>query len=150
EAVAAEQLQAVYRRRAIRLAERQRRAVSGSPQIAILVFLLGEERYGLELSGVVQVFPALACTPVPGGPLPLLGISNFHGEVRSVIDFRRLVHLAANEVDSPDTRSGSNHASGYLLLLRSANGEFALRVEQVESIHHLDVSDWKAAMGQQS
>ena len=52
----------------------------------ILVFGLGEEFYGLEISRIQEVIPAPQLHYIPLAPQGLLGALNFHGSVVPVLD----------------------------------------------------------------
>ena len=71
-------LEAVFRTRAVRLAMRNNgRQVAKSTRI--LVFLLGQERYGIEVDKALGVAPFADCTPVPAAPPEVCGIVHFGG-----------------------------------------------------------------------
>jgi purine-binding chemotaxis protein CheW len=129
------QLCEIRRARAERLAAGRPSARSATDVLSIFVFKLGEESYGVELRHVVRVFPQTNVTPVPGGATALLGIANLQGEVRSVLDLRRLLSL-------PD---GGSEADGYVLLLRRAGGMVGLRVEQLSEVRHVARAEVTAA-----
>ena len=63
-----ERRDAVYRRRALELADRQAQAEGPSAALRVLAFTLGAEHYGLELADLVEMLPFARCTPVPGAP----------------------------------------------------------------------------------
>jgi purine-binding chemotaxis protein CheW len=52
----------------------------------ILVFGLGEEFYGLEISRIQEVIPAPQLHYIPLAPQGLVGALNFHGSVVPVLD----------------------------------------------------------------
>jgi purine-binding chemotaxis protein CheW len=122
----------IFRRRAERLSAPTRNATSQT-QSPVFVFRLGDERYGIELRHVAQVFPGTRITPVPGGPDWLAGVANLHGEVRSILDARRLLAL-------PDAVAESNH---YILLLRWEERRAGLRVEHVDGISPVATQELK-------
>jgi len=98
----ADNLAAIYRERAARLAGRRAQAAAPATTLRILVFTLGPERYALEFADLVELLPFGNCTPVPGGAPQLLGVINFHGEIRSVVDLGRLLDLpAAHKPEAP-------------------------------------------------
>jgi purine-binding chemotaxis protein CheW len=119
-----ERTEAVFRQRAARLAQRRAQAEAPAGTLRVLVFALGEERYALDLSDLTELLPFTGCTPVPGGPPPLLGVLNVHGEIRSVVDLGRLLDLPA--------RDGGT--GGYVLLIRRHGREVTLRVDRLEGI----------------
>src|SRR5688500_3176258 len=82
-------VEAAFRHRAEQLASRRARETDRTAGLRVLVFALGADRYGIELSDLVEVVPFARCTSVPGGPRQLLGVINFRGAVRSVVDLGR-------------------------------------------------------------
>jgi chemotaxis-related protein WspB len=56
----------------------------------VLVFHIGEERFGLRLAGVSQVLPAAALTALPLTPDYVGGLLDLHGTPVPVIDLARL------------------------------------------------------------
>jgi purine-binding chemotaxis protein CheW len=117
-----EQIAAVYRRRAEQLARRRGLARSPAGAFAVLVFVLGSERYALPLTDLAGLFPQTACTPAPGGPPELLGIANVRGVLRSVVDLGRLLGLSPAQAG----------AGGYVLLVQKGGRQAALRVDRAE------------------
>jgi purine-binding chemotaxis protein CheW len=115
-------LEAVYRRRAEQLAVRRGRVSEAAATEPVLVFGMGTERYGLPLRDLEVVLPFANCTPVPGARPELLGVTNVRGEVRSVVDLRRILEL-------PEAPA---KGSGYVLLVRHDDQVVGLRVDGLE------------------
>jgi purine-binding chemotaxis protein CheW len=126
-----EQIEAAFRDRARQLAQRHAHTHSPSTPFRVLVFALGKEHYGLDLGVVVELLPFTNCTRVPGAPAQLLGVTNVHGEIRSVIDLRHLLELPDEERNSP----------GYILLIRHQDCEVGLRVDGIEKIRAVSPED---------
>jgi chemotaxis signal transduction protein len=122
-----ERLQEEYRRRAEELAQRGRQGSDSARGLRVLVFWLGNERLAFVFSDVAELLPFSLCTPVPGGPPQLLGVTNIHGEIRSVVDLGRLLELP----------EGDSSTSGYVLLLRQQGRLAALRVDRLDNIQSL-------------
>jgi purine-binding chemotaxis protein CheW len=115
---------AVFRERAAQLAARRSQAAAPSAALRVLVFWLGGERYGLEFGDVAELLPFANCTPLPGAPPQLVGVTNVHGEIRSVVDLGRLLDLP----------EGEGRAAGYILLVRKEGREIGLRVDGIDKI----------------
>ena len=120
----AEKIDRVYKDRAIQMAKRRAGAATNEGTISVLVFSLGQETYGIAISDLVEVLPSTKCTPVPRAPAEIAGVINLRGELRSVIDLRRLLSLppAADEPVS------------CILMLRNGRDEVGLKVGQVERV----------------
>jgi len=59
----------------------------------ILVFILDEQRYGLDLDAVDRVVRAVAVTLLPDAPEVVLGIINVQGRIVPVINMRNCFRL---------------------------------------------------------
>jgi purine-binding chemotaxis protein CheW len=121
----------IYRQRAAELAARRGDETGERDAMSVLVFALGNERYALELSDLVEVLPLTRSNPVPGADPVLLGVMNVAGEIRSVLDPARLFDLP-EDGERPD---------GYVVLLRNGDIEFGLRVDQVERLETIARAD---------
>jgi purine-binding chemotaxis protein CheW len=119
-----ERAAAVFRERAAGLAARRARAAEAVGSVRVLTFALGSERYALPLADLAGLLPLAGCTPVPGAPPELAGVMNARGTIRSVVDLGRLLGLPGRDAVG----------AGYVLLLRRAGGEAALRVDAVDRI----------------
>jgi chemotaxis signal transduction protein len=120
----------VFRRRARQLAER--RTVSRRADThPVLVFRLDRERYAIEVSELLEVLPYRGCTAVPGAPAAVLGVLNVRGDIRPVVDLRRLLGVTAAE--SASLR--------YLLMLRHESGAIGLAVDALETVRQVEAGE---------
>lgn len=119
-----EKIERVYRSRAIQMAKRRSGTEANVPATRVLVFSLGTETYGISIADLVEVLPPTKCTLVPRAAAEIAGVINLRGELRSVIDLRRLLALppAAEEPVS------------CILMLRHGRDEVGLKVGQVERV----------------
>jgi len=123
-------LQALLRRRAARLAERRLDAVV-EPTVEILGFQLGAEWCGLPLTVVAEVQPFRRCTPVPGLVPEVLGVINLRGQIRPVLDLRRLV----------GAKPADGEAEGYILFLRDGAGLLGARVDGMSAVRRIRLDE---------
>ena len=88
----------------------------------LLVFHIGQDRYGLRLGVVQRVLPLMELKRLPLAPPAVAGLLNLHGSTLPVIDLSRLGGGAAS-AEHVDTRivvvhytapQGSVHALGLL------------------------------------
>jgi purine-binding chemotaxis protein CheW len=84
----------VLRARARRLASREqgraRSATADSEQYETYVcFRLLDERYGVPLAAVSEVFPLRTIVSIPGAPRHVLGLTRLRGKVIALVDLRR-------------------------------------------------------------
>ena len=114
-----------YRRRAARLARPVGRAeADGMPGDAVLIFLLGVERYGIELRFLKAIIAHPVCCPVPGAPPRVAGVLQVRGDIRPVWELTRILGL-------PDLPAGDPEV---VLLVRKGAQEVGLRASRVETI----------------
>jgi purine-binding chemotaxis protein CheW len=116
-------IKAVFRKRAIRLAQSDtadKLASAGSPA---LIFRLARERYAIELNDLAEVLPFRGCAHVPGRSSTFLGVINLRGEIRPVIDLGATL--------SENSRS----ESGFILILRKQVGLKVDDIEELREIH---------------
>jgi chemotaxis signal transduction protein len=129
-----ERLEPVFRLRAAQLARRGADEKGAGPVLCILVFSVCLERFALEIGDLAGVLPFTRCTPVPGGPRALLGVTNIDGVIRSVVDLGGLLEL-------PDL---GDRPLGYLLRVRHGEFQTVLRVDELDRIRPLAAGDWSA------
>lgn len=118
----------VLKLRAQRLAAARTATVQKPVGVAVLAFRIASEAYGLPLAALSEVMPLAACTPVPGLPQHLLGVTNVRGEIRPVMNLHAMLTLPEPD---PDQRP-------YAVFLRSPNRDVGLRVDAVERIRFID------------
>lgn len=63
--------------------------------IDLLLFLLGSERYGIQVQYIREIYPHQRITPVPRTPAHVIGVFSARGQLISVIDFCTFVGLPA-------------------------------------------------------
>jgi purine-binding chemotaxis protein CheW len=113
-----------FRRRAQVFARRERHQQTRTETSAVLVFELSTERYGIDLSRIVQVYPYINCSPIPGARSELLGVVNIRGHIYSVLDLAQILGLSKH----PDA------CCGCIVLVRHDGFEVGLRVDVVDQI----------------
>jgi chemotaxis signal transduction protein len=103
--------------------------------IPVVVLGIGHERFGIELQDVAEVFPPVLPTPVPGAAPVFSGVLNVHGEIRPVIDLRRLLGM---ETSAGAARNGD---LARVILLRKDGREMGLQIDSVEQIRWVASGD---------
>lgn len=121
----------VWRARANRLSQRPVVNESRKDAFPVVVLGLDDEYYAVRLSDVAEVLPPIQPTPVPGAAAIFAGVINVHGEIRPVIDLRRLLDVGI--VQDED--------SARVIMLRSSGRELGLRVGTVEQIRWLGLQE---------
>ncbi len=134
ETLERQRIEAVWRLRADRLSHRPRAAEAGQDFRPVIVLGIGAERYGIDLSDVAEVLPPTRATPVPGAPAVVAGVINVHGEIRPVMDLRRLLDMdAVPGVERPR-----------IVLLNQAGRQMGLQIDSVERIRWIGSRDMRA------
>ncbi|WP_305045152.1 chemotaxis protein CheW [Geoalkalibacter sp.] len=88
----------------------------------VLLFDLGGEAYGLEISLVREVLAAPRLYPIPRAPAALLGALNVHGRIVPLLDLGAWLGFAPAPLDAR------------VIVLSVAAGRLALAVHQVRRI----------------
>jgi chemotaxis signal transduction protein len=118
-----ERVRNAYRRRAKQMA--QPLDTGGRLEtLQVLVFRVGDGRYGIELAHLSEVIPHPLCAPVPGAPPELAGVLQVRGEIHAVWELSRVLGL-------PDVAPDD---SGSVLLLRTGSRDIGIKVSAVEEI----------------
>lgn len=85
ENLSPEELAEIWEKRAYDLAEAPPDDLVGST-LNLLVFRLGEERYGINVLNVREIYPLETLTPVPRTPQFVAGVFSARGRILSVVD----------------------------------------------------------------
>lgn len=87
-----EELQKIWAKRAYALAETPTIEATGQT-LDLLVFLLNNERYGLEVIHVREIYPLQQITVVPRTPDFVVGVFSARGRLISIVDLRAFFGL---------------------------------------------------------
>jgi purine-binding chemotaxis protein CheW len=101
----------------------------------ILVFELGNQRYGLPVADVIKTVRAVAITPLPQAPPIVEGILNFRGTVVPVLDIRARFHQRPKEMAIQD----------HFILARTGGRQVALRVDRATDLVRVPEKDIQEA-----
>jgi purine-binding chemotaxis protein CheW len=127
----AEDADRVLDARARRLALEPRESESAADRLEVVEFTLAGERYAIGSGHVREVCRLEDLTPLPGTPDFVLGVVNVRGEIRSVVDLKRVFDL-------PDTRITELNR---LILLDDGSMTFGVLADTVTGISTLDPAD---------
>jgi chemotaxis signal transduction protein len=128
----AERVAAVYRERAARLARRcaPEATCAAAP---VLLVRVGDERYAIELSEVVEVMACAARAPVPGSRERAAAVVNVRGEIRPVWDLAALLGSSAAPAQA-----------GSIVLVRRGDAVAGLGVDRLEQVRDVEAREWAA------
>ena len=112
---------------------------SPSGAVAVLAVLAGNEAYGLPLSAVREILAPPPVTEVPRAPEHVLGVISVRGQITTVIDLPKMLHL---EVEHPDPY-------GRVLLVDNGEELIGVAVDRVIQVYRLEPSqiEYASAMG---
>lgn len=96
----AEDVRRLLRERAERLARPTEPAPDSAAMLDLVVFSLGDQRYGVDALSVVDAARLGDLTAVPCTTAAVLGVVNHRGRVLAVLDLRRLAGSAGPEVEA--------------------------------------------------
>jgi chemotaxis signal transduction protein len=133
-----QRMEAVWGERANRLSKRPVLDGAGQNALPVIVLGIGKERYGVDLPDVAEVLPPIRITPVPGAAALFSGVINVRGEIRPVIDLRRLLGI----------ETAQNGDLARVILLRKEDRELGLQIDGVEQIRWIGAGDLQSANGE--
>lgn len=81
--------------RATALAREPVREEDNRERLDIMPFKLASECYAVEMRYIREIWPLTSILPIPHTPSFVLGVTNVHGEICSVIDLRQFFSLPA-------------------------------------------------------
>ncbi|KMO42627.1 hypothetical protein VQ03_10385 [Methylobacterium tarhaniae] len=120
-------------------------AGGGGASRSLLVCRAGAETVGLPLEGVAEVFRFRPCTPVPGAPAALVGLTGRGGILVSVVD------LATALGTAPAPPAGADgQGPGHVVVLRRDGPRIGLRVERVLAVAEAAVETSAEGLGRRA
>ncbi len=87
----------------------------------VMTFMLGDERYAIDIQHASEVIRHPRVTPVPGLIEWVLGVTNLHGEILSVVDLGRFLSLTGSAADE----------AGVLIVASAADQKIGLAVDDI-------------------
>ena len=107
--------------------------------VAVLAVLAGEEAYGFPLSAVREILVPPPLTEVPRAPEHFLGVIAVRGQIITVIDLPKMLHLEAEQ----------NDPYGRVLLVDNGEELIGVAVDRVIQVYRMepDQIEYASAMG---
>ena len=113
-----------------------RRGNESAPLREFLMFVVGGELFGIELTAIKEILSPPPVTPVPRSSREVLGVCSVRGLLVTVLCLRRKLHL-------PETVTGRRTR---ILLTTSEVGEtMGLLVDEVRQVVRLQASEIESA-----
>lgn len=101
----------------------------------LLLTQIGDHRYGLPETGIVELLRAVAITPLPKAPAIVEGVINVRGNLVSVLDIRARFRLPPKALDPAD----------HFVVARAGPRKVALRVDAALDLVDVPEGDIDAA-----
>ena len=74
-------------------------------EVQVVEFIIGEDKFAVNLFDVREIVEASKITPLPHAPSHIRGIIDLRGEITTIIDLRQLLQIAgAKDSSSADLR----------------------------------------------
>jgi purine-binding chemotaxis protein CheW len=127
---------------ALRILEERAAQLAHNPEtmsdagLDVMLFRLGDEQYGVEMSALRATQPARGLTPVPSTPPHIAGVINVRGEIVTVLDLASILGL----VRPPEEEQS------YILLADGPEGQVGLLVDEVIGMHQVASEDIGAGL----
>lgn len=109
--------------------------VTDTEEIQVVEFLLGDDKYAVNLFDVREIVEASKITPLPHAPSHIRGIIDLRGEITTIIDLRTLIGATK--------KAGSDNEDLRFIVLDESvtNGKTGVVVDEVASVLTVPISD---------
>jgi purine-binding chemotaxis protein CheW len=98
--------------------------------LKLVVFRLGDEEYGADISHVREIVKAEEITDIPRAPGGVRGVIKLRGKVTTVIDLRRLLGMEGRNVDN----------NSRIVIVEADGNALGMMVDSVTEVKHIDSS----------
>ncbi len=113
--------------------QREKRHEKGSLQV--VEFLLGRERYAIDLFDVREVVEYTSITKLPNTPSYMKGIIDLRGEITTIVDLKDRLHIP------PGTEVNEENSRIIVLDEKITRAKTGIMVDDVLSVSTFDMSD---------
>ncbi|MDI9645663.1 MAG: chemotaxis protein CheW [Archaeoglobales archaeon] len=93
----------------------------------VIVFRLGDERYGVEISQVREIIRPTQITRIPNAPNFVEGVINLRGQITTIVNLRKRFGMEAKPIDN-DTR---------IIVVEHDNAVIGMMVDSVNEVKYL-------------
>ncbi len=102
--------------------------------VQVIVFKLGEERYGVDISQVREIIRPSQITKIPNAPEFVEGVINLRGQITTIVNLRKRFGLPPKPIDN-DTR---------IIVVEYENAVIGMMVDTVSEVKYLAQKDIEA------
>ncbi|PLX02157.1 MAG: hypothetical protein C0595_12000 [Marinilabiliales bacterium] len=99
----------------------------------ILLFTIGEIKFGLRLSQVERVLPAVELSVLPGAPAVVDGVINLAGDTLPIVNFRKRLKKRKKEI----------HPSDKIIIVQTNELKLGFFVDEVVGLKELNSDKFK-------
>ncbi len=103
----------------------------GDGTVQVIVFKLGDERYGVEISQVREIIKPTQITRIPNAPDFVEGVINLRGQITTIINLRKRFGMEPKPIDN-DTR---------IIVVEYDNAVIGMMVDVVNEVKYLSKED---------
>jgi len=107
--------------------------VEDQPLIQLIVFIAGNEEFGVPIDSVREIIKVGAITPIPDSPGYIKGIINVRGEIVTALDIKKRFSLTAKK----------NVEIKHIIVTKQEDGLFGLMVDEVIEVLRIKQSEIK-------
>lgn len=104
--------------------------------IDLIVFNVGASRYALNIENIQRIIQLVELTEIANSNDLIDGMMSYENSVIKVLNFRKLLGFSAHEDDGSDVEDSQQK----LLFYEDSSVNFAIRVDSIEDIAHIQES----------
>ncbi len=104
---------------------------SDEETVQVVVFKMGNERYGVNISQIKEIIKPPQITDIPNSPDFIEGVTNLRGEITTIINLRKRFGKESNEIDKA-TR---------VIVIEYKNAVIGMVVDTVNEVRYLSSKD---------
>ena len=99
--------------------------------VQVVVFNLGDEKYGVDISQVREIIKPTQITRIPNAPEFVEGVINLRGQITTIINLRKRFGMEPKEIDT-NTR---------IIVVEYNNAVIGMMVDTVNEVKYLSAND---------
>ncbi len=105
--------------------------------IDLIVFKVGNNSYALNIENIHRIIQVVELTEIPNAHEFIDGMMSYENNIIKVLNFRKLIGLPSHE----DENVNAEDSSLKLLFYEKDGSSFAIKVDSIEDIAHIEESD---------
>ncbi|MET1123828.1 MAG: chemotaxis protein CheW [Archaeoglobaceae archaeon] len=109
----------------------EEQVLKGNETVQVIVFNLGDERYGVDISQVREIIKPTQITRIPNAPDFVEGVINLRGQITTIINLRKRFGMEPKSIDN-NTR---------IIVVEHKNAVIGMMVDAVNEVKYLSSED---------